>query len=357
MAIERTPGLLDDADALGHHHQAGRRRDDARGRERQRIARQVRLRRAAGSRPDRRRRRARRPGPATSTPPPQPSIWLRRFPARASSTRPRCSMPRRSVSSDASRSDAPANSRAIRHQVSGVWISRDPSVACPSPQQLRPAVAQHLHLRAGNGDLGERPDGVDRVQEGRFAARQLGRQAQLDLAAVAQAGSDQHALGQQPGSAIEHGGRAACPHVEAGRVDHQHRRPVAAQELPPGEIDRFAGAAAFGEARLLHALQPLQGRQGLGLGEARQRAGEGRAPAARRPPGPPRLRRATRAACVWRSLMAPPYPHPAARRRGSGRNARGADPAASLATPKERQPVTHFVTQAGCSPASTRSMQ
>ncbi len=107
-------------------------------------------------------------------------------------------------------------------------------------------------------------------------AGQLGRQAQLDLEAVAQAGGDQHALGQQPGSAVENGGGAACPHVEAGRVDHQHRRPVAAQELPPGEMDRLAGAAAFGEARLLHALQPLQGRQGLGLGEARQRAGEGR---------------------------------------------------------------------------------
>ena len=38
--------------------------------------------------------------------------------------------------------------------------------------------------------------------------------------------------------------------VEAGGVDHQHRRPVAAQELAPGEIDRFAGAAAFGQTRL-----------------------------------------------------------------------------------------------------------
>ena len=61
VTVERTPGLLDDAHALGHHHQAGRRRDDAGERERQRIARQVRLGRAAGSRPGRRRRRARRP--------------------------------------------------------------------------------------------------------------------------------------------------------------------------------------------------------------------------------------------------------------------------------------------------------
>ena len=43
VAIERTAGLLDDAYARGHHHQAGRRRDDARGRERQRITRQVRF--------------------------------------------------------------------------------------------------------------------------------------------------------------------------------------------------------------------------------------------------------------------------------------------------------------------------
>ena len=73
--------------------------------------------------------------PDASTPPPQASIWLRRLPGRASSTRPRCFMPRRSVSSDASRPDSPANSRAIRHQVSGVWISRDPSVGCSSPQK------------------------------------------------------------------------------------------------------------------------------------------------------------------------------------------------------------------------------
>ena len=185
-------------------------------------------------------------------------------------------MPRRSVSSDASRPDAPANSRAIRHQVSGVWISRDLSVALSFPPAARPAVALHLHLHAGSGDLSERTDGIGRIQEGRFAAGQFGRQAQLDLAAVAQAGSDQHALGQQPGSAIENGGRAACPRVEAGRVDHQHRRPVAAQELPPGEINRFARSATFGEARLLQALQPLQGRQRPGLGEAGQRVGKSR---------------------------------------------------------------------------------
>ena len=107
-------------------------------------------------------------------------------------------------------------------------------------------------------------------------ARQLGRQAQLGLEAVAQASRDQHALGHQPGSAVENGGRAACPHVELGRVDHEHRRPAAAQELAPGEMDRLAGTAAFGEGRFLHVLQPLQRCQGLGTVEARQRAGEGR---------------------------------------------------------------------------------
>ena len=42
--IERTPRLLDHAHAVGHHHQGGRRRGDARGRQRQRLARQVGLR-------------------------------------------------------------------------------------------------------------------------------------------------------------------------------------------------------------------------------------------------------------------------------------------------------------------------
>ena len=39
---------------------------------------------------------------------------------RSSSTNPRCFMPRRSVSRDLSRSDAPAKSEAMRHHVSGV---------------------------------------------------------------------------------------------------------------------------------------------------------------------------------------------------------------------------------------------
>ena len=106
-------------------------------------------------------------------------------------------------------------------------------------------------------------------------ARELGRQAQLDLEAVAQAGSDKQPLRHQPGSAVEDGGRATGPYIEAGRVDHQHRRPAAPQETPPGEIERLARRAAFGQARCLHAAQPLQRRQGLSPGITRQRAGQG----------------------------------------------------------------------------------
>ena len=91
-------------------------------------------------------------------------------------------------------------------------------------------------------------------------AVQLGRQAQLDVTALAQTQRDQHAFGQQPGSAIENGSSAARAHVKARCVDHQHARPVTAQELTPGEMDWFARSPAFGEPRLLHALQPLQGR-------------------------------------------------------------------------------------------------
>jgi hypothetical protein len=42
VAIECAPGLLDDAHALRHHHQAGRHRDDSHGRERLWLADQVR---------------------------------------------------------------------------------------------------------------------------------------------------------------------------------------------------------------------------------------------------------------------------------------------------------------------------
>ena len=140
----------------------------------------------------------------------------------------------------------------------------------------RLAVAQHFHLPAGDGHLGQRADGVNGVQEGRFAARQLGRQAKFGLAAVAQAGRDQQALRQQPRGAVEHGGRSEGLRVGARCVDHQHRGSMAAQEPAPGEVDRLGRAGTLGKARLLHALQPLQRRQGLGGGEARHRGGEGR---------------------------------------------------------------------------------
>ena len=103
---------------------------------------------------------------------------------------------------------------------------------------------------------------------------QLGREAQLDLAAVAQASGDQHPLDEQSRSAIEDGGRAAGAHIEVGRIDHQHRAPAAAKKPPPGQIDRVARTAALRKARLLQPLQPLQRRQLPGLREARQRAGE-----------------------------------------------------------------------------------
>ena len=52
-------------------------------------------------------------------------------------------------------------------------------------------------------------------------AGQLGRQVQLDRAAVPQSGGDHDTLGQQPGRAVEDRDRAAGADVEAGRVDHE----------------------------------------------------------------------------------------------------------------------------------------
>ena len=94
--------------------------------------------------------------PSTPTPPPQPWIWSRRFPERASSTRPRWFVPRRSVSSDASGPVASAKSRARRHQVSGVCTSRD-VVGGPSfAPAAGPAVALYVEVDAGRPfDVGE----------------------------------------------------------------------------------------------------------------------------------------------------------------------------------------------------------
>ena len=125
-----------------------RRRDDARRGERQRFARQVRLRQRQEAAQAVVEDEQRRPRPATSTPPPQSSICWRRLPVRVSSTRPRCFMPRRSVSSDASGPDAPANSSAMRHQVSGVCTRREPSPGRALAPAARLAVAQHLDALA-----------------------------------------------------------------------------------------------------------------------------------------------------------------------------------------------------------------
>ncbi len=139
----------------------------------------------------------------------------------------------------------------------------------------RLAVALHLQLDVGHRRLLEPLYRFSGVQERGFMPRQFGRQAQLHHAGIAQAGRDEHAFGQQPGRAVEHGRHAKLAAVEAGRVDHQHRGAVAAQKLPPGQVDRFAGAAALGQARRLHPLQTLRWRQSLGLGEARQRGVQG----------------------------------------------------------------------------------
>ena len=186
-------------------------------------------------------------------------------------------------------------------------------------------------------------------------ARQSRRQAQLDCAAVPKAGGDRQTLGQQPGSTVEHSGAAAGADVEAGRVDHQRRRPVSAQEPAPGQSDQLACTAALGKARLPHALQPLDGRQRLGPGEARQRAGEGRRGrfCARQHSGVHVEPRRQRTGLAHGDPSSPPDSSASMKcayrsRRGSG---------SSVASPNDRQPVTHVVTQAGSSPASTRSMQ
>ena len=90
---------------------------------------------------------------------------------------------------------------------------------------------------------------------------EFGGQAQFDLVAVAQSSSDQYAFGEKPGRAVEHrpGTMRAC--IQLRRVDHQHRRTVAAQELTPGEMDRLAAGPAFGKTRLLQHLESFEGRK------------------------------------------------------------------------------------------------
>ena len=139
------------------------------------------------------------------------------------------------------------------------------------------AVALYVEVDAGRPfDVGEGAQGVDGVEQSGLVAGQLGRQAQLDGAAVTQTGPDQDPLGQQRWRPVEHGDAALGPGVQPGGVDHQRRGSVAAQELTPGHIDRFAGRAALGQPGLLHVLQPLQGAHLPGSAEAGQRVGQRR---------------------------------------------------------------------------------
>ena len=184
-------------------------------------------------------------------------------------------MPRRSVSSDASRPGAPANSRAIRHQVSGVWTSRDPSPACSSPQQLgRLSRCTSSCMR-----------GVETWASERMASTAFRKAASWPVSSAGRRSSTVR-LSRRPAaistpSASSQGAPSRTAAVPRARTS----RPVASITSTDGpwprrnrrqaRCDRLARTAALGEARLAHALQPLHGRQGLSPGEARQRGGEG----------------------------------------------------------------------------------
>ena len=213
--------------------------------------------------------------PSISTPPLQSSSWRRRFPDRSSSTRPRCCKPRRSVSSDASRSDPSANSWAIRHQVSGVWTNCDRSVASLSPQQLGRLSRRTTTCRRRTATCAREQMASTAFRRATsWPLSSAGRRSST-LRLSRRPAAISHALSQQPGSAVENGDGAARPHVEPGRIDHQRRRAVTTQESSPREMDRLAAASALAEARRLHTLQALQGRQRLSPGVTGQRSSEG----------------------------------------------------------------------------------
>ena len=123
--------------------------------------------------------------PCTSTPPPQSSIWCRRFPERAA-------RPGRAASCRAGAS-AVTHRGLMRRQTAARCGTRFPACGpaasrrwlVPRPGRTRPTVAPHLYPSAGEHG-GERTDGVDRI---RRAAR--GRSARP-------AGATQHSLWRRP---------------------------------------------------------------------------------------------------------------------------------------------------------------
>ena len=279
VPVQRASRLLDHAHAAGHDHQARRRRHDAGRGQRQRLAREIRLRQRqeAAEAVVERQHRVNACGLDAAAPAfdqlAQLAVALEldqtALAQAAAQRHQRGIEPRRAVREE-QRDAAPGLGRV--HQPRRIERRRlGPAAGL--------AVAQHLDAALCHRDVGERADRVGGVQERRLVADQLGRQAQLDGQAVAQAQRDQDAFGDQPRRALEHRARAERAGVEGGRVDDQHRRPLAAQEAAPGQVQRLAGRAPFGQPRALHMLQPLHRRHRLGALQARQRgtqAGGGR---------------------------------------------------------------------------------
>ena len=234
-------------------------------------------------------------------------------------------MPRRSVRSD--RSSVRCAGEQERDPAPGLRrVDESRPVQRPA---LSPAVSAGCRAAPpprGGGWRPGRASGWHRRHSGRPPRGRSARPAGAARPSGCRAGRrDEHALGDQPGGARR--GRRPCHGSRAsrlGRVDHQHRWPVAAQEPPPGEVDRLAGPAALVEARRRDALQPLHGRQGLGQGRGRAGA----------PARVCRWRQRTRQGGGARveprgqdaagSLMAPRPPPAAPRRAAGGRSARGA---------------------------------
>ncbi len=292
--------------------------------------------------------------PCTSTPPPQSSIWRRRLPERASSTRPRCFMPRRSVSSDASRSDAP--------RTAGRSGTRSPACG-PAATRRRPSLPQQPGWLLRCTSICRR--GTATWASERMASAAFRRAASRPVSSAGRRSSTLR-LSRRPAaistpSASSQGARSRTAAVPRARTS----RPVASITSTEGPWPRrnWRQARWTGSPAPPHSARPDSCRRcsrcrGVrdwawarpGSAPARVGAG-GTAPARAAAPA------SSHAGSIWSSLMAPPYAPPAARRESGGRNARGAGSGTSLATPKDRQPVTHLVTQAGCSPASRRSLQ